>query len=83
MTKHLSDYFSLGGILIATVIGFFAFSYNKDFQLAVVTASSFSYFVWGIIHHFIKKDLNLQILIEYAMFSLIGFVTLVAIIYRS
>lgn len=82
-TKHFSHYISLGGIMAATVIGFCLFSYDKNFQLALISAASLSYLVWGIVHHTIHKDLSLQVLIEYAVFASIGFVIGVSIIFWS
>ena len=82
-TEHLSHYLSLVGIMIATIIGFFAFSYDKSFQLAIITAASLSYFTWGIVHHYLHRDLNLQILIEYAVIASLGFVIGVSLIYRA
>ncbi len=81
-TKHLPHYLSLIGILVATFIGFFTFSYDKNFQLAIITAASVSYFTWGIVHHFIHKDLSLQIIIEYACFASLGFIIGVSVIVR-
>lgn len=82
-TRHLPHYFSLIGILIATFIGFFAFSYDKNFQLAVITAASLSYFSWGIVHHFIHRDLSVQVVFEYGVIAFLGFVVGVSVIFRS
>jgi hypothetical protein len=83
LKKHLSHYFSLIGIMIVTVVGFFVFSYDKNFQFAIITAASIAYFVWGIVHHIIHRDLNLQIMIEYAVVASLGFVIGISVIYRS
>lgn len=82
-TKHFSHYISLGGIMAATIIGFFLFSYDKNFELALISAASLSYFVWGVVHHIIHKDLNLQVIIEYAVFASIGFVIGISVIFWS
>jgi hypothetical protein len=81
--KHIGHYFSLLGILAATFIGFFVFSYDKNFQLALITASCVSYFVWGIIHHILHKNLSFEVVIEYLIFSSIGFVIGVSVIFRA
>ena len=82
-TKHLPHYFSLIGIMAFTVIGFFVFSYDKNFQLALITAACISYFAWGIVHHILHRDLNLQIMIEYAVVAALGFVIGISVIFRS
>lgn len=82
-TKHLSHYLSLGGILVAAFVGFFVFSYDKNFQLAIIGATCAGYFTWGIVHHIIHKNLNLQIIIEYLTFASLGFVIGISVIFRS
>ncbi len=67
---------------MAVVIGFVGFGYNKNFQLAVITAGSIAYFVWGVIHHFLHGDLNWEIALEYAVFASLGFVIGVSVIFR-
>lgn len=69
--------------MVASFVGFFVFSYDKNFQLAIITAASLSYFVWGIVHHYIHKNLNFQILLEYAVVASLGFVIGISVIYRS
>lgn len=81
--KNLSHYFSLFGILILTFIGFFVFSYDKNFQLAIIGAACVGYFTWGIVHHLIHNDLNMQLIIEYAVVASLGFVIGTSVIYRA
>ncbi len=82
-SKHFSHYISLIGICTATILGYVMFSYDKNFQLALIGAASLSYFVWGIIHHIIHKNLNWQIIIEYAVFACLGFVIGISVTFRS
>lgn len=81
--KHWSHYFSLIGILIATIIGFVKFSYDKNFQLALITAASISYFVWGIVHHILHKNLKIEVIFEYLVIACIGFVIGISLIFKS
>ena len=82
-SKHLPHYFSLMGILVASFIGFFAFSYDKSFQAAVAISLAISYVVWGIVHHAIHKDLYLDVFIEYLVFAILGLVFILSVIFRS
>ncbi len=82
-SKHFSHYFSLVGIMVATVLGYVVFSYDKNFQLALIAAASLSYFVWGMVHHIIHRNLNLQIMIEYAVFASLGFVIGISVTFRG
>ncbi|MFZ3301927.1 MAG: hypothetical protein WA152_04410 [Microgenomates group bacterium] len=81
--KHISHYFSLMTIFIAGVVGFYVFSYDQSFQIAVVIAMSLSYVSWGVIHHAIHKDLCLSIVLEYAAIALLGSVLILSLIFRS
>ena len=57
-SKHLPHYAGLFGIFIVTILGFAAFGYDKAFQYALAFAVVVSYIVWGIVHHWIHKDLT-------------------------
>lgn len=81
--RHLPHYFSLIGILLASFIGFFIFSYDKNFQAAIAISLSISYVVWGLVHHAIHKDLYLDVFIEYLVFALLGLVFILSVIFRS
>ncbi len=83
LKKNLSHYVSLIGILAVTLVGFFAFSYDKNFQLALIASSCIGYFVWGVVHHIIHKNLSSQIIIEYAVIAGLGFVIGISVIFRS
>ncbi len=83
ISKHFSHYFSLVGIMVATILGYVVFSYDKNFQLALIGAASLSYFVWGIIHHIIHRNLNWELVIEYAVFATLGFVIGISVTFRS
>ena len=80
---HFSHYFSLVGIIVATIFGYVMFSYDKNFQLVLIGAASLSYFVWGIVHHILHKNLNWEIVTEYAVFAFLGFVIGISVTYRS
>jgi len=80
MTKHLPHYVSLIGILVATIVGFVAFSYDKNFQRALIASASVGYFTWGVVHHILHRDLSLEIVIEYAVIACLGFVVGVSVV---
>ena len=80
--KHLSHYLVLFGILLAGFAGLILFSYDKNFQFAVALATGTSYVFWGMIHHYIHKDLHLEVIVEYAAVALLGLVILFSLILR-
>ena len=83
LSHHFSHYFSLIGIIVATIFGYVVFSYDKNFQLVLIASASLSYFVWGIVHHIIHHDLSFQVAVEYAVIACLGFVIGVSVTFRS
>ena len=82
-TKHLSHYIVLFGILIVSFAGLILFSYDKNFQVAIAMALSLSYVSWGVTHHYLHKDLYPEIVLEYLVIALLGFVIIYSIIIRT
>lgn len=80
--KHLPHYLSLFGILGVGFLAFRFFSYDRSFQIAAVVAISVSYVVWGVVHHLLHKDLNIEIFIEYLGVALVGLVTVLFLLIR-
>lgn len=81
LTRHLSHYLSLIGILVVSVFGLVYFQYDKSFQTAICLAAGISYVTWGIVHHHIHEDLNTRIVFEYLSSSLLGIVVLLYVIW--
>ncbi len=80
--KHLPHYLLLFGILISGFAGLILFSYDKNFQILVATATAAAYVVWGIIHHYLHRDLHLEVVVEYVVISILGLVVLFSLILR-
>jgi hypothetical protein len=83
MHKHLPHYISLIGILIAGILGFYFFSYDRFFQTAIITALAVSYVSWGIIHHAVHKDICFSVIMEYVTISILGLIIALTLIYRT
>jgi hypothetical protein len=81
-TKHLPHYILLFGILMAGFIGLVIFSYDRNFQFAVATATSVAYVFWGIIHHLQHKDLHFEVVLEYVAVAILGLTVLFSLILR-
>jgi low affinity Fe/Cu permease len=79
-SKHLPHYLSLIGIFVVGLIGIILFSYEKAFQIAIIVAVALSYVSWGIIHHWIHKDLHLSVVIEYVVVATLGLVVALSLI---
>ncbi len=80
LVKHLPHYMPLLGILFFGFWGFYTFSYDRIFQLAVAVGVSFGYVTWGVVHHHIHNDLSLEVVLEYIFVSLLGMVLVFSMI---
>ena len=68
----ITHYLPLIVVMVAAVFGFYIFAYDKALKMSLVIASGASYFVWGLIHHFIHKDLSWEVAFEYLIICLFG-----------
>ena len=78
--KHLPHYFSLFTILMIGFVVFIAFSNNPTFQSYVALATAAAYVTWGIVNHFIHKDLYASVVVEYIAVALLGLVIIFSLI---
>lgn len=82
-TKHLPHFLSLIGILFAGFAGLILFSYDKAFQAAVAAATAASYVSWGLVHHYLHKDLHFEVFLEYLAIAILGFSIIFSLVIRS
>ena len=83
ITKHLSHYLTLIGILFVGFAGLVLFSYDKNFQLSVAVASAAAYIAWGVVHHILHKDFQFEILLEYLAVAVLGLTIIFTLVIRS
>lgn len=83
MNKHLPHYVSLIALFMAGLVGFYVFSYDTYFQIAIATALSLSYISWGIIHHAVHKDICWSVIFEYVTIAILGLVMILTLIFRT
>jgi hypothetical protein len=83
IARHLPHYLTLFGILIAGVLAFILFSYDRIFQVGVLVAVAAGYVAWGVVHHAIHKNLHFSVFIEYLIVALLGLVVVLSLIFRS
>lgn len=81
--KHIPHYVSLISIFIAGLIGFYVFSYDTYFQIAIAVALSASYISWGIIHHAVHKDICWKVIFEYIAVSILGLILVLTLLFRT
>ena len=83
LAKHLKHYLPLFGVLIIGGVGFVNFSYDKQFQAAIVISTALGYFVWGLIHHFLHRDLHIQVVLEYLAIAILGVVVVFSLLFGA
>jgi len=69
---HLLHYIILVVILSLAVVLFFISSGNASVQFNIAIITSFVYFIWGIIHHWLEGDLHPKIVVEYLLIALLA-----------
>lgn len=80
--RHLPHYLVLIGILFVGFAGLIVFSYDKTFQTGVALAVALSYVSWGLVHHYLHKDLHWEVFVEYLAIAAVGLVVLFSLILR-
>jgi len=83
LSRDIQHYFPLMGILVAGLVGFLVFSYDRNFQAAIAVAVALSYVVWGLVHHYIHKDLHTSVIIEYLAIAIVGLVAVFSVLFRA
>ena len=83
MTKHFVHYTSLIAIAVASLTAFMIFSYDRYSQSAVAIALASGYISWGVLHHYLHKDLYLSVVIEYLVIALLGLVVIFSLVFRA
>ncbi len=78
--QQIPYYIPLVAIFVVGFFGFFAFSYDKTFQVGIVTAAGVAHVAWGIVYHVIHHDLTVTTVLEYIIFAAFGVAAVLAVI---
>jgi len=65
------------------VASFVFFQRAPQMQIVSAFLTASFYVLWGIIHHYLSKDLHIRVVAEYVVIALLGFLILWSIIIRS
>lgn len=71
-TRRFSHYITLFGIFITAIVGFYLFTWDRTFQIALVIATATAYIAWGIVHHWLHDDFYFEVVLEYGAIALAG-----------
>lgn len=77
---NIIQYSVLAFILIAGIASFQYVKPDSTAQLMIGIATSVAYVAWGIIHHFIRRDLHKRVVVEYILIGAIAITLLVTVI---
>jgi hypothetical protein len=83
ISYHFPHYFALAGILVVATLGILMFPFDRNFQAAIAVSLSVGYFMWGIVHHSVQKDLYPIVIFEYFSVAALGLIVILSLIYRS
>lgn len=76
ITHHVFHYVILITILFGGLSAFFSFRNYPVIQLLIGVITAISYAIWGIVHHFVDRDLSAKIIIEYLTISIFAIIIL-------
>jgi len=65
------------------VVSFFAFFNLPHLRIPATIGFCLFYFLWGITHHWLIKDLHIRIVLEYFLISLFACLVLISVIIRG
>lgn len=68
------------GIYVLTLVVFFIFSFDKTFEKATLISCGFAHVTWGIVYHYIHKDLSPLLVLEYITIAALGIASVLTII---
>jgi hypothetical protein len=80
---HLSHYLVLLVILSTGVQAFLFLDFNRIYQLIIILATSFTYVIWGIVHHWFCEDLHFKVIAEYLALAVLADTMIFFLIFRA
>lgn len=79
--RHITHYLILLIVLLAGVIATVLVGKSTFLKAFIIVFMGLAYFSWGIIHHYIEKDLHPHIVIEYLLISTLGAASVIGVLF--
>lgn len=79
--KHFLHYLILVLISLLAIASIIYFPNQKITKASIIVIFSLLYFLWGIFHHTLEKDIHPEIILEYLLFSILGAGSILAVLY--
>jgi len=83
LARDVKHYLPLVSIIFVSFLGLAIFSYDKAFQIVIVVAASAGYVAWGLVHHYLHKDLHLSVFFEYLIIAALGVTIVISVLLSS
>lgn len=80
---YLSHYLTLAVILGGGGLVFFFFAHSQQIQFWIGVIMALAYLLWGIVHHYLKKDLNWLIVVEYTLVAIFSIVVIYSVLAQA
>lgn len=81
--KDLKHYLALAAILSVGFGLYWLFNFNRQIQVWITIGMGCAYVIWGIVHHLLKKDLHLRIILEYLLVAAFVVVLVIFLLLRT
>ena len=79
--RHLSHYIVLLTIMMAGLVAMIASGRSTLTHTIILVFISIGYFIWGVVHHLLEKDLHLEIVLEYFIMAFLGLAFVFGVLY--
>jgi hypothetical protein len=81
--SNLKHYLVLLTILAAGFALYWFFNFNREIQVWVTVGMGCSYVLWGLVHHALKRELYLKIILEYLLVAAFSCILIIFLLLRS
>jgi len=83
MNKDFKHFLALLTLLSLGLALFLFFNYHRQVQIGIVIVLGAAYVLWGIIHHSLKRELNLRIILEYLAVAFLVCIGVIFLLLRA
>lgn len=70
-------------LFLGQVLGLMVFFKLPQYRQETIAGLCTFYFLWGISHHILEKDLHIKIIMEYLLVSMIACFILLSLLWRA
>lgn len=79
--RHLSHYVVLLVLMVSGLVALTLIDKNTFSHTLIIILIGVAYFIWGIIHQALEKELHAETVLEYLLLTLLGLSVVLAVYY--